>query len=140
VEYGVLTTDDLARARVSIEDGIEPPRVEDAERVAAVERLIVAATPMAPATGARFAVGDAVVPRRMYEPDVHHRCPRYVRGVPGVVETVCGIERLAGYRQHTTIEPVYTVRFESIDVWGPRHSEPPYALHVDLWESYLEAR
>ena len=30
-------------------------------------------------------------------------------------------------------EPTYSVRFESLEVWG----EPGDPVHVDLWESYL---
>ena len=35
----------------------------------------------------------------------------------------------------TREEPTYSVRFESLVLWG----EPGDPVHVDLWESYLEA-
>ncbi len=124
--------------RTRIENGERAPRVERADLVAKQERGMFVPHPMDPAGDPRFAVGDRVAPRRIYEPDRHHRIPRYVRGVPGTVEAICGEDRLAGYRGYDLIEPVYTVRFESADVWGDRADEPPFALHVDLWESYLE--
>ena len=39
------------------------------------------------------------------------------------------------------VEPVYTVRFSSVDLFGDQTDagEPPYVLLIDLWEPYLEA-
>jgi nitrile hydratase subunit beta len=84
---------------------------------------------------AAFAVGDRVRVRRM-RPHGHHRSPRYVRGVVGEVERVCGTDPVPGVRDEA--EPVYTVRFRSDDLFGPRVEEPPYVLLIDLWERYLE--
>ena len=84
---------------------------------------------------AAFAVGDRVRVRRM-RPEGHHRCPRYVRGVVGEVERVCGADPVPGVRDEA--EAVYTVRFASDDLFGPRADEPPYVLLIDLWERYLE--
>jgi hypothetical protein len=90
-----------------------------------------------PAT-TRFAPHDAVIVQRM-RPDHHNRCPRYVRGARGTIDVVCGEDRVPGSaRDSTAVEPVYTVRFDSRDVWGDT-DEPPFAVFVDLWESYLEA-
>ena len=71
------------------------------------------------------------------QPDRHHRVPRYVRGVTGTIDAICGSEHIAGQRSNE-IEPQYTVRFASGDVWGERHDEAPFAIFVDLWQSYLE--
>jgi nitrile hydratase subunit beta len=135
---GVLDPGVLADWRERIERGETPPRVERPDLVAQQERRMLVPEPMTPTVDHRFACGDQVVPRRIYDPVNHHRIPRYVRGVPGVVETVCGEERLAGWRGYDIIEPIYTVRFESTDVWGERSDEPAFAVFVDLWESYLE--
>jgi nitrile hydratase len=35
------------------------------------------------------------------------------------------------------LEPIYSVRFCAADLWGD--SQPGVTVHVDLWESYLEA-
>ena len=128
----------LATWQTRIENGEEPPRVENPDLVARQQRGMLVPGPMAPAVDPRFAVGDHVIPKRVYDPDNHHRIPRYVRGVRGVIEAVCGTDRLAGYRGYDVIEPVYTVRFESLDMWGERGDEPPFAIHVDMWQSYLD--
>lgn len=124
--------------RARIKAGEAAPRVERADLVANLQRGMFVPSPMTPAVDPRFALGDGVVPKRVYDHDNHHRIPRYVRGVPGVIEAVCGNDRLAGYRGYDVIEPVYTVRFESLDVWGERADEPSFAIHVDMWQSYLD--
>jgi nitrile hydratase subunit beta len=96
--------------------------------------------PMHPAPAeARFAPGDRVRVKRMHPPG-HTRCPRYVRGVAGVVERVQGADRLpdrAVYGEAPPAEPVYSVAFRSEDLWGPSE-EPGWTVLLDLWDSYLE--
>lgn len=93
-----------------------------------------------PPSGPRFAVGDAVRVRNLH-PSGHTRCPRYVRGRRGVVVRVDGTSALPDLAAHGVRSPkevTYGVRFEARDLWG----EPSGAretVHVDLWESYLEA-
>lgn len=132
-----VTSVELVEWRRRIEHGELPERVEVESLRARVEQFMTTAAPMPPATTPIFAACDLVRVRRVYLPDVHHRIPRYVRGVVGTVETVCGDERVAGHRDND-FEPLYTVRFSSVDVWGESTSEPPFSLHVDLWQSYLE--
>ena len=81
----------------------------------------------------RFAVGDRVTVRRM-APAAHHRCPRYVRGVTGVVERAGPGWPHAGAADEGP-EAVYTVRFAMRDLWGD-DAEPGH-LYIDLWERYL---
>jgi nitrile hydratase subunit beta len=138
IANGIVTQAELDGWRASIEADGPPPRVDDAERRAVVEGFMTTPQPMEAASTCRFAVGDPVQAIRIYAPDVHHKVPRYIRGVPGVVESVQGLERLAGYRGYDRFEPVYTVEYRSTDVWGASTAEPPYAIFVDLWESYLE--
>lgn len=138
VAHGTVTAEELAAMQARIAAGDVPSPVLDPDLTARVERNMTTPEPMQPATDPVFGIGDRVIPKRMYEPDVHHRCPRYVRGVVGTIERICGDERLAGWRGFEVIEPLYTVRFESDDLFGPRPSEPPYALFIDLWQSYLD--
>jgi nitrile hydratase subunit beta len=91
------------------------------------------------ASAPRFSVGDRVRARRA-RPRGHTRCPRYVRGVAGVVERIQGTDRLpdtATYGLPTEPEPVYAVAFASDDIWGSG-DEPSWTVLVDLWETYLE--
>jgi nitrile hydratase subunit beta len=91
------------------------------------------------ATTARFAPGDRVRVRRT-RPRGHTRCPRYVRGVAGVIERIQGedvLPDIATYEPDAPVEPVYSVAFRSSDLWGPGE-EPPFTVLLDLWESYLE--
>jgi nitrile hydratase subunit beta len=136
VARGLLTAGELSAWQQRIADGEVPPEVHDAALRGHVERFMTTPETMAPATNPTFSVGQTVRVRRTYSPDVHHRIPRYVRGVAGSVISVAGDERRAGHRDND-YEPVYTVRFSSLDVWGAT-TEPPFTLQVDLWQSYLE--
>ena len=51
-----------------------------------------------PARRTASARGDRVVVKRWHDPEHHHRCPRYVRGAVGVVETAWGEEPVPGRR------------------------------------------
>jgi nitrile hydratase subunit beta len=69
-------------------------------------------------------------------PAGHTRCPRYVRGVRGRIRILLGDDVLPDDGE--TVEAVYSVAFDSSDLWGPTSGEPPFVVLVDLWESYLE--
>jgi nitrile hydratase len=145
VESGRLGADDLERWRSAFDDdpGLRPPHRESKGGVDGLVDLLTTTSPMPPAADPRFDVGDRVRVRRM-RPEVHHRCPRYVRGAIGVVERVAGDEHVprAGPGQPDgPLEAVYTVRFDSTELWGDRREagEPPYELLIDLWERYVEA-
>lgn len=87
----------------------------------------------------RLSEGDRVRVRRMAPPG-HHRCPRYIRGVVGVIESAVGSDVLPGQPADSRREDYFTVRFDSVDLWGDRSAvgEPAYDLYIDLCESYLE--
>jgi nitrile hydratase len=88
----------------------------------------------------RFAVGTAVRPRNLH-PEGHTRLPGYVRGKPGVVARVRPACILPDAHAHDLGERpqyVYSVRFAAADLWGPG-AEANAAVHVDLFEDYLEA-
>jgi nitrile hydratase len=93
-------------------------------------------------TGARprFALGDRVVTRNIH-PRGHTRLPRYARGKRGAIHRVHGVHVFPDTNAHGLGEdpqPLYSVRFEARELWGPI-AEPNQWVHIDLWESYLEA-
>jgi nitrile hydratase beta subunit len=135
VRSGRLESADLDRWRqVFAEDPDAPPPVaRDPEMVDFIRHL--GPHVHGDVEAAKFALGEPVRVRRM-RPEGHHRCPRYLRGVVGEVERVCGADSVPGVRDEA--EPVYTVRFASDHLFGPREEEPPYVLLIDLWERYLE--
>jgi nitrile hydratase len=100
---------------------------------------VVAAGP--DVTEPRFAVGDPVRVRDWHPPG-HTRCPRYVRGKPGVIVRVDGIYSVPDVEAHSTVsdrrhEPTYSVRFDAADLW--HDGQHGVSVHVDLWDSYLES-
>jgi nitrile hydratase subunit beta len=86
----------------------------------------------------RFEVGERVRVRDWHPPG-HTRCPRYVRGKAGTVVRMDGsysvpdVEAHGAARRH---EPTYSVRFDAAELWGD--GQAGVAVHVDLWDSYLE--
>ena len=85
-----------------------------------------------------FAVDDRVRVRD-WHPVGHTRCPRYVRGKTGTVVRIDGswsVPDLEAHSEHRRLEPTYSVRFVAADLWGD--GQVGAAVHVDLWESYLE--
>lgn len=140
VAVGALTRDDLQRWYEHFEADPEAtvPRRDDPKLAALVAGRLTGGRPLPLPDASRFGAGDRVLVKRM-RPEDHNRCPRYVRGVVGTIDAVCGEDHVpAAYKTGQPIEPVYTVRFDSHDLWGVTE-EPPFAVFVDLWESYLEA-
>lgn len=87
-----------------------------------------------------FAAGTTVAVRDIH-PFGHTRCPRYVRGKRGVVVRVDARRRLpdvSAHAPHAWKEFQYCVRFEARELWGDGAGAGD-TVHVDLWESYLEA-
>ena len=88
-----------------------------------------------------FDLNDTVLVRNLH-PRGHTRVPRYVRGKRGVVIADNGVwalqdtdergQRLGNFPQH-----VYTVRFDSRELWGARGAAND-AIYVDLWAQYIE--
>ena len=113
------------------------PRREDptaaVEAVAATEET----TSLGPAGATRFEPGDRVRVRRMRPPG-HTRCPRYVRGASGTVETVRGVDVFPDVGPYAgPEEPVYAVGFASNDLFGAS-PDGSWTVLLDLFESYLE--
>lgn len=139
VDRGIVTADALERWRAVFASDPEAavPRADPPDRLAAVRRFLGPTPQLAPASTAAFAVGDRVRVRRV-RPEAHHRSPRYLRGVTGTVETIAGDDHLPGTRRGDSASAtVYTVAFQSTDIWGVT-AEEPFELMIDLWEPYLE--
>jgi nitrile hydratase len=85
-----------------------------------------------------FATGARVRAKDM-SPAGHTRLPGYVRGHTGVVALIQPAEVLPDTNAHFLGENpqyVYSVRFDSRELWGA--DAEPFALTVELFESYLE--
>ena len=92
-----------------------------------------------PARPPAFAVGDHVRARRI-EHGGHTRLPAYVQGKRGTVGAVYAAYDLPDDMPDGEAPPVqqlYSVRFEGAELWGDS-AEPGTALHIDMWEGYLE--
>lgn len=89
----------------------------------------------------RFAPGDAILTRNLH-PTGHTRLPRYARGKRGVIGRVHGVFVFPDSNAHGLGEQpqyVYSVRFDGSELWGEAGSRPGEVVHLDLWESYLQA-
>jgi nitrile hydratase len=87
----------------------------------------------------RFAAGDRVRARN-FHPTGHTRLPRYVRGKPGVIETVheCHVFPDTNARgEGENPQRLYTVVFAASELWG-ESADPTQSVSIDAWESYLE--
>ena len=88
---------------------------------------------------ARFRPGDRVRAMNIH-PRTHTRLPRYLRGHVGVVERVHGCHvfpdtAATGQGEHP--QWLYTVVFESAQLWGP-DGDPTVTISIDAFEPYLD--
>jgi nitrile hydratase subunit beta len=138
VERGLVSPAELAQGRAS------GPAAEALRarvlKAADVGRVMAKGGPVDVAIEAlpRFAVGDRVRAINRH-PSGHTREPRYVRGRVGVIHEHYGAHvfpdrSAAGERLGLHL---YSVRFEAGELWG-ESGAPASAVHVDLWEDYLE--
>ena len=135
VESGAVPAAELEAARVAAATGAPVPRRDDPAQAAAM--VVAVRTPSRPVevvAPGRFGIGDRVQVSRRSSPG-HTRCPRYVRGAVGVVDTLHGTVRLpdASADGRDEAAPLYGVRFEARDLWGAG----AHQVHLDLWEPYL---
>jgi len=87
----------------------------------------------------RFAPGQPVRARNL-NPAGHTRLARYLRGKRGVIHRVHGAFVFPDTNAHGRGEHaqhLYGVRFDAGELWGA-DAEPSAAVHVDLFEDYLE--
>ena len=117
--------------------GEAAPRRLDPEQAARDRTAVTVGEPLESAANPRFEVGDLVRVHRRRHPG-HTRCPRYVRGVKGLVEDVRGADVLPDIGPYAgPVEAVYSVSFRSEDLFGPS-VEGRWTVLLDLMESYLE--
>jgi nitrile hydratase subunit beta len=137
LERGLVTTDELADGRLR-EPAQTLPRVLTADRVASA--LARGSPTLRTVTGAaRFRVGDRVRTRNLHPP-THTRLPRYCRGRAGEIALVHGAHVFADAHARGVGEQpqwLYSVHFAASELWGADTTAG--AVHVDCWESYLEA-
>ena len=134
---GTIDTADVDSWVERLRSGEQAPRRVEAEAAARAVAATSRTDPLTPAADTVLAVGDAVRVRRM-RPQGHTRCPRYVRGVVGVVEAIRGLDAFPDIGPYAgPDEPVYSVAFDSKDLFGPS-PEGRWTVVVDLFESYLE--
>jgi nitrile hydratase subunit beta len=131
VERGVLAAGDV-EARSAGRAASDPPATpRPTAREYGFERPLERAP--------RFAIG-ARVRARVESPTGHTRLPRYVAGRAGTVDAVRAAYVYPDTNAHDRGEdpqPLYNVRFDGAELWGPA-AEPGTALHIDLFEPYLE--
>ena len=87
---------------------------------------------------ARFKTGDKVLVKKMNHPG-HIRLPEYVHGRRGTIDADQGSfifpdKHANGIKE---AQRLYSVRFESEQLWGVDHCDSSSAVFVDLFESYL---
>jgi nitrile hydratase len=125
-----------ARARTLLGETAEEPTVPEpaARDVRPGAQGSVRDVASAPA----FAKGARVRAKNL-SPAGHTRLPRYVRGHTGVVtliEPAFVFPDTNAHFQGEHPQYVYTVAFDSHDLWGP--DAEPFTLTIEMFESYLE--
>ena len=138
VERGLVTAEELAAGKAAgPADEDTRQRVLRADHVA---RVVTHGSPVAMAieTPPRFKPGDRVRARNRH-PIGHTREPRYVRGRLGLIHEHYGAHVFPDRSAEGTKEGrhLYNVRFEAAELWG-EDAAGRGAVHVDLWEDYLE--
>ena len=126
VEAGVVTSEELERRAGGRYPLSRPDRG-------------AAPTAESDRTDPRFAVGDKVRVRE-WHPLGHTRAPRYVQGQRGVVVLGDEPSNFPDFEAHgggKVVDPTYSVRFTGRELWGEGGTDGA-AIHVDLWERYLE--
>lgn len=87
-----------------------------------------------------FAPGDEVRAKNLHRRG-HTRLPGYIAGHAGVVVARRPAAVLPDATAHFTGEEpqhVYTVEFDSTELWGDEAED--FKLHIDMFETYMEAR
>jgi nitrile hydratase len=136
IEAGVVSRDELAVRCRALAEGQTP------EPVAPWRRRLQPPSPTYTrqvAAEPRFRRGDPVRARNLH-PAGHTRLPGYVRGRRGLVLRSLGGFVFPDTNAHGLGEQpqhLYTVRFDADELWGPE-ADGPGAVHVDLFDAYLE--
>jgi nitrile hydratase len=138
LQAGMVTIEELRTGRAAA----GRPKRNDAMRPESVEAAATRGGNFARAIDAppRFAVGQAVVTRNL-NPTGHTRLPRYARGKRGLIHHWHGAQVFADSSARGDGEcpqHLYSVMFSARELWGA-DAAPQDKVHLDLWESYLDA-
>jgi nitrile hydratase beta subunit len=134
---GTIAAGEVDRWLERLHDGESTPVVEDPEQARGAVASLAGTRTLGDVGDHAFAAGDPVRVRRM-RPQGHTRCPRYVRGATGMVESIRGVDVLPDIGPYQgPREPVYAVAFRSDDLFGTS-DEGSWTVMLDLYESYLE--
>jgi nitrile hydratase beta subunit len=137
LERGLIDADEVGSGH-ALRPG--KPLKRGAFTVADVPRVMTRGSFSRPAPApARFKPGDRVRAKNIH-PRTHTRLPRYVRGHVGVIERDHGCHVfpdsvVAGQGENP--QWLYTVRFESRELWGP-DADPTVKISIDAFEPYLD--
>ena len=137
LERGLIDADEVGSGH-ALRPG--KPLKRGAFTVADVARVMTRGSFRRPApAAARFKPGDRVRAKNIH-PRTHTRLPRYVRGHVGVIERDHGCHVfpdsvVAGQGENP--QWLYTVRFESRELWGP-DADPTVKISIDAFEPYLD--
>jgi nitrile hydratase len=136
-ERGVLTPAEVDRRVEGLRAGGQVPVRSDPVMVEAVLADMQPRPPAPPEGGHRFAAGQPVRVHRVSTAE-HNRCPRYVRGVSGVIQRLLAPDWLPENEDlgEQRRAPCYTVSFAAADLWPDDGAD--HTVLVDLWETYLE--
>lgn len=145
VEKGVISEEELQTRLEEVKASENPdklvPEREDPEFTKEMIGLVESGvSAMREPVEPKFEPGDEVIVKNMH-PEGHTRCPEYVRRARGVIDAVLGTFVLPDAHAHgegESPEPVYSVRFDSEELWGEEYAEENETNYIDLWESYLE--
>lgn len=89
----------------------------------------------------KFTAGDRVRVRRA-DPPGHLRTPWYCRGHVGTIERICGAfanpEELAYNRSGLPAQPLYRVRFRSVDLWHDYRGNAADVVEIEIFQHWLE--
>ncbi len=89
----------------------------------------------------RFGVGDRVTVRLAWPPG-HIRTPVYCRGHTGIIERLCGSfpnpEELAFGRPGLPEQPLYRVRFRSLDLWPDYAEGHDDVVEIEIYQHWLQ--
>lgn len=137
-EMGYVTREELETGQATKPAAIPHPAPSADAMIGLLRGGVPATRDEGPAP--RFRAGDRIRARN-FEFSGHTRLPRYARGKGGTVIAYRGNHVFPDTHAHDRGEsphPLYTVRFEAAELWGDNVKRRD-CVHVDLWESYLEA-
>lgn len=136
VAKGLVTAEELRTGKAAgpKPEGVEPIGAGQVSRALQQGSPYTRETNQAP----RFALGDRVRVRNDH-PVSHTRAPRYVRGRTGTVVLHHGAHVYADASakgERGVAHHLYNLAFDATELWGA--DAQGGAVHLDLWEPYLE--